>query len=111
MRIASLKPIIAILLILTLVSATSFAVGNDSAIEKPTTIGQQEEETSGGLMMLDVLLVRPVSFVGLALGSVTWLIAAPFALMADGTKGIEKISKPLVVEPAKYTFKRSVGDF
>ena len=110
MKIVTWKPIVAIVLVLALVSATSFAASSDSSIlDRPASLEKQGGDT-GAMMLLDVALVRPISFVGLVMGSVTWLVAAPFALMADGTAGIEKISRPLVVEPAKYTFKRSVGD-
>lgn len=109
MRSAKCKPFIAFMLILALVSVSSFARASGSILDRPAAL-EESKSDSGAMMMLDVALVRPISFVGLVLGSVTWLVAAPFALMADGTAGIEKISKPLVVDPAKYTFKRSVGN-
>jgi len=103
------KPFVAVMLILALFGFTSIAGASEILSERPT-IEAPGQEPSGGDMLLDIALVRPMSFVGLLIGSVTWVVAAPFALIADGTDGIEKISGPLVVEPAKYTFVRPVGE-
>ncbi len=113
MRLPKWKAIVALLMALTLTSAT-FALAADYAA--PADAGQQAVQADegnkpgGSAVLLDVIIVRPLSFGSLILGSAVWLIAAPFALMADGTEGVKTVSRPLVVEPAKYTFKRSVGD-
>ncbi len=103
----NLRVIIAILLVVSLVGATTGFASDDLADARPSV--SEMGEPTGGEMMLDALLLRPFGFAGLIIGCAVWVVAVPFALMADGTAGVEKISKPLVVEPAKYTFARPMG--
>ncbi len=66
-----------------------------------------EEDISSGEMVVDTVLFRPLGFVGLVLGTGVWLISLPFS--APGGNQLD-VRKKLVEEPAKYTFKRQLGD-
>ncbi len=64
-------------------------------------------EPSGEAMLADGFLVRPVMLVGTALGIVTFVATLPFSLLGGN---VDKAGKAMVVEPAKYTFVRPLGD-
>jgi hypothetical protein len=68
----------------------------------------QEEKISAGKMVIDVLLIRPLGIVATVAGSVLFVVSLPFSALGGNVK---KASKKLVVEPAKYTFVRALGDF
>ena len=66
------------------------------------------EESSGGAMIYDLLVVRPIGVVATALGSVFWLVSIPFSASGDN---FDTATQKLVKEPAAYTFKRPLGEF
>lgn len=109
MGIARWRSVIAVVLVFSLIGTSlSFAAGGDPFFdERP---GVTDQEPTGGEMLLDVALVRPISFLGLIVGCVTWVVATPLALIADGADGFDAVSNKLVVVPAKYTFVRTVGE-
>ncbi len=61
----------------------------------------------GEAMMVDALLVRPVSLVGTVLGTAAFIVSLPFTL-PSGSAG--EAGQKLVVEPAAYTFTRPLGE-
>jgi hypothetical protein len=68
----------------------------------------EAEEPSGGAMMYDLCVVRPVALVATALGSVVFVLSWPFAALGDNA---DVSSQKLVKNPAAYTFKRPLGEF
>ncbi len=76
-----------------------------------SSVMAQEEtgrkETDPEKIALDILLVRPLGLVALAVGTVLSLTALPFSLLGGNHK---EVHQKLVVEPAKFTFTRPVGD-
>jgi hypothetical protein len=68
----------------------------------------QDKEPSGGQMVYDMVVLRPVGLVATAVGSVFWLVTLPFSALGDNTT---TATKKLVKEPAAYTFKRPLGEF
>jgi len=69
---------------------------------------EEQKETTAGFMILDLLLIRPVSLGATILGSAAWVVALPFTAPAGETgHSLDKLIK----EPAKYTFTRSLGFF
>lgn len=68
----------------------------------------QEEEISAGKMVIDGLLIRPLGIVATVAGSVLFLVSLPFSALGGNVK---KAAKKLVIEPAKFTFARPLGDF
>jgi len=70
----------------------------------------QEVDTapSAVAMAADLLVVRPVSLVATVLGTGLFVLQLPLSLI-QGEPPSEPARK-LVVEPAKYTFSRPLGD-
>ena len=68
----------------------------------------ETEEPSGGAMMYDLCVVRPVGLVATALGSVVFVLSWPFSALGDNS---DVAGQKLVKEPAKYTFVRPLGEF
>jgi hypothetical protein len=63
---------------------------------------------SGSLeAVADVLVVRPGCFVATVLGSVVFVVALPIAAIS---RSIPHTAQVLVVNPARATFSRPVGD-
>ena len=57
-------------------------------------------------MVTDLVILRPVGAVATVLGSVLWVVAAPFTLpVGGGTEAYDVLMK----EPATYTFYRCLG--
>jgi hypothetical protein len=67
-----------------------------------------EKEPTGGMMMWDALVMRPVGIAGTALGSVVWLVSYPFAYLGGNT---EASTEALVQNPFEWTFQRPLGEF
>lgn len=61
-----------------------------------------------GAMIMDLIIVRPVSLVALALGTGMSIVATPVAL-ASGSTGA--VYERLVVEPFNFTVRRPLGEF
>ncbi len=68
----------------------------------------ETEDTSGGAMLYDTVVLRPVGFVATIVGSVFWVVSLPFSA-AGGN--VDAATTKLVKEPAAYTFKRPLGEF
>lgn len=89
-----MKHRIAILLILT-----SFSLSNSlSAKEIP----------SGGEIMIDAVIARPLGLASVGLGLGLFVVSSPFSLLS-GT--FIQTGRRLVVYPVKFTFTRGLGDF
>jgi hypothetical protein len=74
-----------------------------------TTKGNDDITASGAaLAAVDVVLVRPITFVGTAVGFVGFAATSPFTAMADVA---EDSWNALVQNPAEYTLDRDLGDF
>jgi hypothetical protein len=56
----------------------------------------------------DVTIVRPGCFLATVIGSVFFVVALPFAAVSGSVK---ETANTLVVQPAKATFTRPIGDF
>lgn len=67
-----------------------------------------EQEPTGGMMMWDALVMRPIGIVGTALGSVVWLVSYPFAYLGGNT---DASTDALVQHPFEWTFQRPLGEF
>lgn len=56
----------------------------------------------------DIVLVRPLSFVGTVIGSALFVVALPITATSKSTKATAEV---LVIHPAQFTFTRPIGDF
>jgi hypothetical protein len=65
-------------------------------------------EPSDADIIVDVLLVRPISIVAIVTGSVIFVVSMPFTLPTGSGK---IVSQRLVEDPVEFTFVRPVGDF
>ena len=77
----------------------------------PTALAEEyfeKEDPSGGMMIYDFILVRPVGIVATAVGGVFYIISLPFSALGDNTG---EAAQALVIDPAAYTFKRPLGDW
>jgi hypothetical protein len=68
----------------------------------------EAENPSGGAMMFDLFVVRPVALIATAVGAVTFVLSSPFSALGDN---IDAAGQKLIKEPAAYTFKRPLGEF
>jgi hypothetical protein len=68
----------------------------------------EAEEPSGGAMMFDLAVVRPVGIVATAVGCVFFIVSSPFSALGGN---IDTAGEKLVKDPVAYTFKRPLGEF
>ena len=72
-----------------------------------TPVLAQSDSPSGIEMLLDVVVARPLGFVGMVVGSAAFVVALPFTI-PNGD--VDVAAEQLVKKPARYTFKRRLGD-
>ncbi len=68
----------------------------------------EAEDPSGGAMMFDVAVIRPVGIVATAVGCVFFVVSSPFAALGGN---IHAAGEKLVKSPGAYTFNRPLGEF
>lgn len=66
-----------------------------------------DDAPSAEAMTFDLFIMRPLSLVGTVVGTAVYIVALPFNLL---TLNLAEPGRRLVVEPAKYTFVRDLGD-
>ena len=59
-------------------------------------------------IIVDALVVRPVSFASIVVGSVIFVVVLPFSIPSHS---VGTVGQQIVVAPARYTFVRPLGDF
>jgi hypothetical protein len=94
----------------TLVTAAiSLLLATVGMADNGSTKDNDDISASGAaLAAVDVVLVRPITFVGTAVGFVGFAATSPFTAMA----GVAEDSwNALVQNPAEYTLDRDLGDF
>ncbi len=97
------------LLVLSIVLAFCFQSFHAMAGDGSETFQPISQKTpDGGIMLADVLLVRPLGMVACVVGLVGTVVAAPFAAAAGN---MDEVSQKLVGDPFAYTFERPVGHF
>lgn len=93
------KSFLAITAAVMLFLATTLAHAQESRAEL--------EDGSAGAIVVDALFLRPAGFVGTVLGTVAFVVTLPFSAP---TRSAENAAQKLVVEPAKFTFARPLGE-
>jgi len=76
---------------------------HESLAQEPSS----DQQYSAEKMTADILLVRPLGIVATVFGTVIFVVALPFSLLGGNT---DAAFQNLMAEPAKYTFKRPLGD-
>jgi hypothetical protein len=93
--------------------AIMLAVSNSAFASSMATTGASSysdyaETPTAGTMLADTVLVRPLMLVGTAVGVVTFVVTLPFSALGGN---VGEAGQTLVVDPAKYTFIRPLGEF
>ena len=67
----------------------------------------EDLDEKGGYMAGDLIVMRPLGIVATAVGSVIYVISLPFSLLGGNE---EEARQKLVIDPARYTFTRPLGE-
>lgn len=59
-------------------------------------------------MLADAILVRPVGIAAIAVGTIIFALSSPFSALGGN---IHEAYEKLMAEPARFTFKRPLGQF
>ncbi len=76
-------------------------------LPQPAWAGHPVEPGATG-MIIDGLVVRPISLVATVVGAVVFVITLPFSASSGN---VNEAGEKLVVKPAAYTFFRCLGCF
>lgn len=68
----------------------------------------EAEDPSGASMLFDTVMVRPIGMLATAVGAVFFVVSWPFSAMGDN---VDEAGEKLVKAPARFTFKRPLGEF
>lgn len=71
-----------------------------------TSLGDVKQEVTAEEMLADLVFLRPFGFVGLVVGTVGFVASLIFTVPMQQ---VGEAGRKLVVEPAKYTFARPLG--
>ena len=72
--------------------------------QNPSAKGIQPTAES---MAADTVLLRPAGLIGMVVGACVWVVALPFSWLGDN---VGEATDALIVQPAKYTFNRPLGN-
>lgn len=87
------------------VAAALLLASSQAAAQVSDTV---DETPSAMAMTFDLLIVRPLSFVGLVAGTGLFVVSLPLSLIQFETPVVP--ARKFIVEPAKYTFTRPLGE-
>lgn len=93
-----------------LLASALFAVATAASAqtERDGTVGEVTDTApSSGAIAADIIILRPLSLVGTVLGTAVFVVGLPFEAIAGD---VSDPARRLVVEPAKYTFARPLGE-
>ena len=92
---------IALTMALLLLYATSLVhAAEDSYMTK------DRGDVSAEAILVDGFILRPAGVLATMVGSVAFVVTLPFSIP---TRSVDKAAQKLVVDPAKYTFVRPLG--
>lgn len=74
----------------------------------PAAQPEYERVADPGEMAADALVVRPLGLAATAVGAAIYVVALPFAAISGD---VHAPARSLVGAPARFTFKRKLGDF
>jgi len=66
-----------------------------------------DQRPSGGDMLLDMTIMRPLMLVGTVVGAAAFVVTLPFSALGGN---VGEAAETLVLEPAQYTFVRPLGE-
>ena len=85
------------------VAALAFCAAVPASEEPP----EPDTAPTGEQMAVDLIVVRPLSLAGTVLGTAIYIVALPFNAL---TLNFKDPARRLILEPAKYTFVRPLGE-
>ena len=91
---------VALLMVVLFLCATSLV---HAAADSYTA---RTEDVSAETIIVDGLLLRPGGLVATVVGTAVFVVTLPFSIP---TKSVDKAAQKLIVDPAKYTFVRPLG--
>jgi hypothetical protein len=91
--------------IFLLIAALVFVPFGTSALAGGSSV---DEENSDAAMAADLVFIRPLGIVATVLGCAVFIVSLPFSALGGNTT---EASQKLVKAPAKFTFKRPLGQF
>ena len=91
---------VALLVAVLFLSATSLV----DAAEDSYTV--RTEDVSAEAIIADGLLMRPGGIVATVLGTAVFVVTLPFSIP---TRSVDKAAQKLIVDPARFTFVRPLG--
>ncbi|HSR10482.1 MAG TPA: hypothetical protein VLS90_03490 [Thermodesulfobacteriota bacterium] len=78
------------------------------SISAPAFAQQVREDMKDRQIFSDVLFMRPLGLAATVIGSAVFVLSLPFAIPS---RSVEAVAQRLVVDPAKFTFTRPIGEF
>jgi hypothetical protein len=90
------------------VATPCFASATSTTMSANSPYSPYSEAPTAGTMLADTFMVRPLMLVGTAAGVVTFVVTLPFSALGGN---VGEAGQTLVVDPAKYTFVRPLGQF
>jgi hypothetical protein len=88
-------------------SAAALAVALSGPAQAQAYDQVVDETPTAEAMTFDLFIMRPLSLAGTLVGTVVYVVALPVNLI---TLNLADPARRLIVEPAKYTFVRDLGD-
>jgi hypothetical protein len=70
--------------------------------------GQSQDEPSGTEIVFDLAVARPLSFMGMIVGTSIFVVSYPVAVITGSAK---TTADALVVQPYEFTFERDLGKY
>jgi hypothetical protein len=95
------------LLTVLMVIATLITVPLCSAAMAQSQSSEEDKDITAGKMTADLLLCRPLGLVATVLGGAIFIVSLPFSALGGNHK---EAYEHLLANPARYTFKRPLGD-
>jgi hypothetical protein len=71
-----------------------------------TYTDRRSDDVSAESILVDGLLLRPAGILATVVGSVAFVVTLPFSIP---TRSVDKVAQKLVVDPARFTFVRPLG--
>lgn len=72
----------------------------------PGALAGPEDEPTGGEMMLDAVVARPIGVATTVLGAAAFFVSLPFSALGGN---VSEAAHKLVLEPGRETFVRCLG--
>ncbi len=91
--------------IVLLVAAALVLIPLGTALAQSSLDSNQPD---AGAMATDLILVRPLGFVSMILGTAAFIVSIPFTTTG---KNVDQAWDTLVAKPATFTFQRPLGNF